>query len=112
MWANRRRRLKRIETLLESVLSELNDSKEREIQIMSAISDYAARVQASFDRISTGIDGLAGDIASLKALVDQLQNSPGAIDPADQALLDQIEAMASGLGDRITALDAETPPVP
>lgn len=54
--------------------------------IMSAISDYAARVQAQFDTINTATDSIAthvtgvqADVTQLKALIEQLQNSQGGI---------------------------------
>ena len=80
-----------------------------EARIMSAISDYAERVQVAFDAIGTGIEGVAADIAALKAKIEELQNSPGAITPEDQAILDEMEELAGTLTERITALDAENP---
>lgn len=79
---------------------------------MSAISDYAGRVQTAFDSISAGIDGVSNDVAALKAKIEELQNSPGVISPEDQALLDSLEAMAGALAARINELDNQTvPPV-
>jgi hypothetical protein len=80
-----------------------------EERIVSAISESAARTTAFLNAISTGIDGLTADIEALKALIEQLQNSPGGITPEDQGILDQMEALAGTLADRIAALDAETP---
>lgn len=95
--------------------------------IMSALSDYAARVSAQFDSIeaateslTTHVSGVEADVQSLKALIEQLQNSPGAITPEDQALLDQLEARANAASAKLTplanalaTLDAATePPAP
>lgn len=77
---------------------------------MSAISDFSDRVAASFTQISIGIDGVTADVAMLKDLIEQLQNSPGAISPEDQALLDEMESLAANLSARITALDEATQP--
>lgn len=97
--------------------------------IMSAISEYAGRVQAHLDNISSAVDGLgtavAGvgkDVLWLKDKIAELQNSNGGISPEDQALLDAIEArvgtLAINVGAVATAaqqLDAATdsaPPAP
>lgn len=92
---------------------------------MSAISDYAASVNAAFDSISTQTDGLvnsiagvAADVTFLKDTIDKLQNSPGTITPEDQALLDASQARAAGLATKLTDLaasakgldDSTTPP--
>lgn len=72
-----------------------------ERRIMSAISTWVEKVVPKLDSIQTGID-------ALQELVEELQNSPGAITPEDQALLDQIESKVNAL-----ATDAEgLPPAP
>ena len=80
--------------------------------IMSAISDYAAGVKESFTKINDGITGLAGDIKGLNDKITALQASQGQVTPEDQALLDEIQALAKAAADKITALDGLTPPVP
>ncbi len=95
-------------------------------QIMSAISDFAAK-QAAFnkrtsdaiDGVVAGVTGLTGDIQSLDDKITALQNSPGAITPEDQKLLDDITTQSSANADKaeavksaVDALDALTPPVP
>jgi len=77
---------------------------------MSALSEYAERVTAHLNTIGSGITGVAGDIAALKALIEEIQNTPGSITPEDQAILDQMEALTVTLADQLTALDAENPP--
>lgn len=79
--------------------------------IMSAISDFAAKVTAFNDRMDTAITDLQGDVKSLNDQITALQNSSGAITPEDQALLDGITARASSVADKLDALDAQTPPV-
>ncbi len=78
--------------------------------IMTAISDFAAAVQASFDAANASIAGIQGDVTDLKAQIDALQNSSGAISPEDQALLDDIQSKASDLATKVGAIDALTPP--
>ena len=87
------------------------DLHKMEVRFMSAISDYADKVTASFTDIGASVDGLvssvagvASDVASLKATIDQLQNSPGQITPADQALLDKTQAQAQAISDRIKSV--------
>lgn len=80
-------------------------------KIMSAISDFAAKVQAHQDAEDTAIAGLTGDVQNLNAQIAALQASQGTITPADQALLDGIEARGQTISDKLAALDALTPPV-
>lgn len=96
--------------------------------IMSAISDFASAVNTKFDEMGAAVDGITtsltgvtADVAFLKDLIEQLQNSAGQITPEDQALLDQIQARTASLGTNIAtvntslaALDAQTqePPTP
>lgn len=87
------------------------DLNEMEARIMTAISDYAAKVQESFDKISAGIDGVQSDVTELKAEIAALQGS-STISPDDQAALDSIAAKATALADRIQALDDQTAPPP
>ena len=79
-------------------------------QIMSAISNYTDEVNTKFTEIGTSVDGIVADVASLKATIDALQNSSGAITPADQALLDQSQAKVAALANRLKALDEATAP--
>lgn len=105
------------------------DLKELKEAIMSAISDYVAEVNTSFDEIDTALEtsntrltGLTDDIAYLKETIDKINNSPGAITPEDQASLDGLKARAVAAGSKLaafkTALEAldkaterPTPPV-
>jgi hypothetical protein len=79
--------------------------------IMSAISEFAGRQAAFNDRIDTAIANVQADVAVLQETITRLQNTPGAITPEDQALLDSIETRAQGITDKLEALDALTPPV-
>ena len=75
---------------------------------MSAISDFAASVAAKFDAVGVSLDGIVADVGALKAKIDELQNSAGTVTPADQVLLDDIQARAAALVTRVEAIDAET----
>lgn len=81
-------------------------------RIMSAISDFADKMSAHNNQVDTAIVGLGADVQALKDQIAALQNSPGQITPADQALLDGIAAKAAAVADKLTALDALTPPSP
>lgn len=81
--------------------------------IMTAISDYAAAVQASYAQLNTALDDIKTEIASLNDKITQLQNNPGPISPEDQALLDAAQQQAGSLVAKAQALDTiATPPAP
>jgi predicted nucleic acid-binding Zn-ribbon protein len=80
--------------------------------IMSKISDFAVALNAFFDKQDTAITDLVADVKNLNDQITALQNSSGAITPEDQALLDGLQTRASGIADKLDALDAQTPPVP
>lgn len=80
-------------------------------RIMSAISDFSAAVTAFFDRQDAAVTDLQGDVKNLQDQIAALQASQGQITPADQALLDGIQARAQAVADKLDALDALTPPV-
>jgi len=81
-------------------------------QIMSAISDFVNAQNAFNDQMDASFLGLQEDIKNLNDLIVKLQNSPGTITPEDQASLDALQARAKGIADKLTALDALTPPMP
>ncbi len=102
-----------------------SDLNEMENRLMSAISDFAAKQKAFNDRQAAAIDslvtsteGLTGDVKALNDKITELQNSPGAITPEDQALLDDLQtqgeataAKVEGVATALSALDSQTPPV-
>lgn len=98
---------------LSGVDHKLLEISHRLERLMSAISDYAAKVKQSFTAISAGLDGITGDLVTLNDKITALQNSPGQVTPEDQALLNEVQTLASGLADRVKALDDQTaPPAP
>lgn len=107
-------------------------------KIMSKISDYLAQ-QSTFNDdlevkidavataqtgLATSVNGVSGDVAELKRLIDTMQNSAGEFTPADQATADAIQARTTALAakfaaasdaikvssDALKALDDLTPP--
>jgi len=93
--------------------------------IMSAISEFAAKQKAYNERQATAIDGLVSSVSGItddvKALNDkitELQNSQGGVTPEDQALIDALQTQGEALATRLegvsaaaAALDAQTPRV-
>ena len=78
--------------------------------IMTAISDFAVAQTEHNARMDAALSGINDDITALNAKIAELQNSPGAITPADQVLLDDLQAQAEALAARVEATDAITPP--
>lgn len=85
---------------------------EIEHKIMSKISDYATKQTAFNDRQDAAVTGLIADVKGLKDQITKLQNTAGEITLEDQALLDNIEARAGTITNKLEALDAETAPTP
>ncbi len=82
--------------------------------IMSAISDFGDKVSTAFDKLGAAVDGVATDVDFLKAEIKKLQDNPGPITAADQAILDGVQSRLDGLATKVAALDAATeePPTP
>lgn len=72
---------------------------------MSAITDWAAQIQAALAQVQTGI-------TALDAQIQALQNSPGTLSPEDQAALDGISAASAALAASANAMPAPPAPVP
>lgn len=97
---------------LHSQFATKQDLENVKAQIMSAISDFAAKQDAFNSRIDAAVNGLTDDVQSLNDTIKELQNTPGAITPEDQALLDAIQTRSEGIAAKLEALDALTPPKP
>lgn len=79
--------------------------------IVTVISDFAAKQQAHNDAVSKSLDDIQTEITNLNTQIAALQSSSGTVTPADQALLDGIEASGAALQTKAAALDTLTPPV-
>lgn len=97
--------------ILEEMRRLRHEIRELKDSIMSAISDFATAQSAFQDRMDAAVTGLQGDVKNLTDQIAALQASTGTITPADQALLDGIQARAKSVADKLDALDQLTPPV-
>jgi len=95
---------------LGGLIEAITDLNRKADSIMSAVSDFAAQVNDSFTKIGASVDGIVGDVQALNDKITALQNSPGTLTPEDQASLDDIQAKAAALSDKLAALDAQTAP--
>jgi hypothetical protein len=75
-----------------------------------AIAAFAAKQTEFNGRLATAIDGVAGDVKTMKDLINTLQTTPGPISPEDQATLDNLQTIAEGAVTKAEALDNMTPP--
>ena len=83
-----------------------------EHRIMSAISDFVAKVTAFNQDVSDDLDALQAAIGNLNDTITALNNSAGTVTPADQALIDQAVAQGTALAAKADALAGKTPPAP
>lgn len=91
-------------------LATKQDLENAKVQIMSVISEFAAKQKGFNDRLDAAICGLTGDVQTLNDKIAELQNSRGSITPEDQALLDAIETRSELIASKLEALDAMTLP--
>lgn len=94
----------------ERTLCLLETIDRRTKKLMSIISDYIAKQEAWNGRIATGLDGISTDVDALNAKITELQNSPDAVTPADQARIDALVTAGEALATRVEGLDAQHPP--
>lgn len=77
---------------------------------MSAIGDFAAKMDAHNAQIEAAVDGLTTDIQALNDEIAKLQASSGQISAEDQAALDRIEVRGRAIAEKASALDGMNPP--
>jgi len=94
----------------QSGLATKQDLRELANNIMSAISDFAAKQTEFNNRQAVAIDGIVVDVKALNDMIEKLQNNPGPISPEDQKLLDNLEVAGDALATRLEGLDSQTPP--
>jgi pyridoxal biosynthesis lyase PdxS len=100
---------------LGDILDRLNHLKCLGDNIMSTISDFAAKQNAFNSKVSGDLDAVATQVTALNALITTLQNSNGTVTPADQATIDQMVAAGTALQAKADALvntQASPPVVP
>jgi hypothetical protein len=78
-------------------------------QLMSAVSDWAAKEATTDAQISAALDVLTTGIAALDTIIQNFQNSPGTLSPADQAFLDAAAATSAALAAKAQGIST-TPP--
>lgn len=88
----------------------LNTVIQKENEIMSAITDFAAKEKVSLAGIASTLDSIAAGVAALDVLIQNFQNSTGTLSAADQTALDEISAASTALATKATAI-VVTPPV-
>lgn len=108
-----------LERAIRDLACEISDNQkilqridQSERNIMSAISDFAAKQNSFNARVDAAVAGLTSDVEELTGKITELQNTPGAITPEDQALLDAIQSRSEGIATKLEALDSLTPPKP
>lgn len=74
------------------------------------VAAFNTAMNAFLDKQGTDIDNIVADQKVLTDLIAQLQSTQGQITDEDQGLLDQIQARASAITDKLDALDAANPP--
>ena len=93
---------------------------------MTSIADFAVKQNAfntdmgsQIDATGVAVNDVKTIVTNLNAQINTLQNSPGAITPADQATLDALTSSGAALDAKVQALagtvremDTLTPPVP
>jgi hypothetical protein len=93
------------------IIARLDQIHAQGTKLMSQVTDFAAKVQASFDKVNADLDNITAGIQSLDALITAFQNSPGTLSPSDQTALDQIQAASQALVAKADAVSV-TPPTP
>ena len=80
-------------------------------ELMSQISDFAAKQTAHNQKVSDDLDAISTEIQKLNDALTAIQNSPGTLSPADQASLDAAQVSAQALEDKANGMAAVSPPV-
>jgi hypothetical protein len=74
-----------------------------------AIQTLANAETAVLKSVSDALTTLASGVLALDVIIQNFQNSPGTLSPADQAALDSISSASSALAAQATAINT-TPP--
>lgn len=79
---------------------------------MATVQDFVNAEGPVLASLGTALTSLSTGVTALDALITQLQNSPGTLSPADQALLDQIQATSQALVAQANAISTTPPGTP
>ena len=77
---------------------------------MTALSDFITAQTAFNAQMDTAIADITTEMTTLNATITTLQNSAGALSPADQASLDTLSTHAQSVVAKLAALDTLNPP--
>lgn len=97
----------RTEAVTPAVLANINTKLDN---IMSAVSEFNTKLNAFLDQQADATQGITEDIQFLKDELDRINNSPGPISAEDQASLDASLERVRVAQEKLTALNALTPP--
>jgi len=91
----------------EKLLSVINHFGEK---IMSAISDFAVSQEAFNLQMNDSVVGLVGDIKQLNDEIVKLKDELANVTEEDKLLLDNLSEHSRAISEKLSALDALTPP--
>lgn len=83
-----------------------------ENKIMTKVQQFIADQNSQNDKIDAAVSGIEADVAFLKAKIDEIQNSPGELSPADQTALDALQNRVSATVAKVEALNSVTDSTP
>lgn len=95
---------------LAEIKALLTDLESKTMSVDKDVQDFAAEMKAFADRQDVAVTDLQGDVKSLQDQIAALQATTGLSDATKAALADLL-TRASGVSDKLDALDALTPPV-
>lgn len=98
------KRLDRMEELL-------NKLRKGNHNLMSKVTEFAAKEQADIDALNEKLDSIAAGIANLDTLITTLQGTVTGLSPEEQSALDAVSAARDKLVAKAAAIDT-TAPVP
>jgi flagellar hook-associated protein FlgK len=98
------------------IYKELRKIRKGVKKVMSAVTDFTAKVQKQFDDTNTSLDNIVADEANLaKQITDlaaQIAASPSTLVPADQTALDTLVTNATAVAAKTAGIAAAVPDLP
>lgn len=80
-------------------------------RIMAKLEEYVQSVNAAFDTVQTGIDGITTDLSALDAKVEELKAANGQLTPDQEAALQGLVDRAEAIKNKVSDLDGARPAV-